>query len=62
MPTHHHTVEHKNWLTEQQRVLLRVLFEENNATRAAAGLPLRTLPQFMARVKQVLAAERRGEN
>jgi hypothetical protein len=59
MPTHHHTVEQRTFFTERERVLLQVFFQELNAVRVAAGLPVRTLPQLLARVKQVVAAERR---
>jgi hypothetical protein len=62
MPHLQRTMDPQTLFTERERVLLQVFFQEINAARVAAGLPARTLPQLATRIKQVLAADRRGGN
>lgn len=60
MPTAQVRLDPKRVLTEHEYVLLRLVFQEINAIRQAAGLPQRTEVQLNNAVRQILSDRRRN--
>ena len=60
MPTVHVQLDPKQVLSEQEYVLLRLLFQEINTVREAVGLAPRTEAQLKNAVRQILSDLRRN--